>query len=105
MLARRAACSQLRLGDAIGRNDHTARFNGRKCPYRPLQQAKCLYRPLQRAKCTYRPTLDYPLARNATFSTNLNTKSRVYLERHGGDVNRANTALALHSSQSPPCHP
>ena len=27
MLARRAACSQLRLGNAIGRNVHTARFN------------------------------------------------------------------------------
>ena len=28
MLARRATCSQLRLGDAIGGNVHAARFNG-----------------------------------------------------------------------------
>ena len=61
MLARRVACSQLRLSEAIGRNVHTARFNGRKCSYRPLQRAKCSYRPLQRAKCSYhRPTFDCP---------------------------------------------
>ena len=28
------------------------------------------------------------------FSTNLDTKRRVYLERHGGDVSRVNNALA-----------
>ena len=37
---------------------------------------------------------NYALARNATFSTNLDTKRRVYLERHGSDVTRVNTALA-----------
>ena len=31
MLARRSACSQLRLGDAIGRNVHTTRFQRGKC--------------------------------------------------------------------------
>ena len=35
MLVRRAAWSQLCLGVKIGRNVHTARFNGRKCSYRP----------------------------------------------------------------------
>ena len=44
MLARRAACSQLRLGDAIGRNVHTARVNERNCSYRSLQRTKCSYR-------------------------------------------------------------
>ena len=34
------------------------------------------------------------LARNATFSANLDTKRRVYFERHGGDVTCVNTALA-----------
>ena len=29
---------------------------------------------------------NYALARNANFSTNLDTKRRLYLERHGGDV-------------------
>ena len=60
MLARRAAFSQLRLDNAIGRNVHTTRFNGRECSYLPLQRAKCSYRPLQREKCSYRPTLDCP---------------------------------------------
>ena len=36
---------------------------------------------------------NYAHARNATFSTNLDIKRRVYLERHGGDVTRVNTAL------------
>ena len=44
------------------------------------------------------PAANYALARNATFSTNLDTKRRVYLERHGGDVTRVN----MHSSKSPP---
>ena len=35
---------------------------------------------------TWLPAANYALARNATFSTNLDTKRRVYLERHGGDV-------------------
>ena len=43
---------------------------------------------------TWLPTANYALARNATFSINLDTKRRVYLERHGGDVTRVNTALA-----------
>ena len=38
--------------------------------------------------------VNYALARNATFSANLETKSRVYLGRHGGDVTRVSTALA-----------
>ena len=41
------------------------------------------------------PAANYALARNATFSTNLDTKSRVYLKRHGSDVTCVNTALAL----------
>ena len=40
------------------------------------------------------PAVNYALARNATFSTNLDTKRRVHLERYGGDVTRVNTALA-----------
>ena len=32
---------------------------------------------------TWLPAANYALARNATFSTNLDTKRRVYLERHG----------------------
>ena len=40
------------------------------------------------------PAANYALARNATFSTNLDTKRRVYLERYGGDMTRVNTALA-----------
>ena len=40
------------------------------------------------------PAANYALARNVTFSTNLETKRRVYLERHGGDVTRVNTTLA-----------
>ena len=43
---------------------------------------------------TWLPAANYALARNATFSTNLDTKRRVYLERHGSDVTRVNTALA-----------
>ena len=38
---------------------------------------------------------NYALARNATFSTNLDTKRRVFLERHSGDVTRVNTLGAL----------
>ena len=36
------------------------------------------------------PAVNYALARNATFSTNLDTKGRVYLERDGGDVTHVN---------------
>ena len=43
---------------------------------------------------TWLPAANYALARNATFSTNLDAKRRVYLELHGSDVTRANTALA-----------
>ena len=42
---------------------------------------------------TWLPAANYALARNATFSTNLDTKRRVYLVRHGSDVTRVNTAL------------
>ena len=70
---------------AIGRNVHTASFNTQKCSYRPLQ----------RAKFSYRRTLDFPrlTTRSHTmwlFFTNLDTKRRVYFERHGGDVTRVN---------------
>ena len=43
MLVRRAAWSQLCLGVKIGRNVHTARFNGRKCSYtsRSSQSPPC----------------------------------------------------------------
>ena len=58
-----------------GENVHTARFNGRN-----VHTARHL---------TARA--NYALAHNATFSTNLDTKRRVYLERHGGDVTRVNT--------------
>ena len=34
------------------------------------------------------PAANYALARNTTFSTNWNTKRRVYLERDGRDVTR-----------------
>ena len=43
---------------------------------------------------TWVPAANYALARNETFSTNLDTKRRVYLERHGSDVTCVNTALA-----------
>ena len=43
---------------------------------------------------TWLSAANYALVRNETFSTNLDTKRRVYLERHGGDVTRVNTALA-----------
>ena len=41
MLARRAACSQLRLGDAIGLNAHTTRFNGRNVHTTRHLTARC----------------------------------------------------------------
>ena len=40
---------------------------------------------------TWLPATNFALACNAIFSTNLDTKRRVYLERHGGDVTRVNT--------------
>ena len=43
---------------------------------------------------TWVPAANYALARNATFSTTLDTKRHVHLERHGSDVTRVNTALA-----------
>ena len=46
---------------------------------------------------TWMPAANYALARNATFSTNLDTKRRVYLERHGGDVTRVNTLRTHHN--------
>ena len=44
---------------------------------------------------TWLPATNYVLARNATFSTNLDIKRRVHLERHGGDVTRVNTLGTL----------
>ena len=73
MLVRRAAWSQLCLDVKIGRNVHTACFNGRKCSYFPLQWAKC----------SYRPKLDCPRLTTHSHAT-----------RHGSDVTRVNTALA-----------
>ena len=40
------------------------------------------------------PAANYVLARITTFFTNLDTKRGVYLERHGVDVTRVDTALA-----------
>ena len=61
-----------------GENVHTARFNGQNVhTARNLTARGC-----------------YALARNATFSTNLDTKRHVHLERHGSDVTRVNIALA-----------
>ena len=52
-----------------------------------------------RAKCSYRTKLDCPRltthSHATRLSTNLDTKRRVYLERHGSDVTRVNTALAM----------
>ena len=45
---------------------------------------------------TWLPAANYALAHNATFSTNLDTKRRVYLERHGG--NRHDAALGTQSA-------
>ena len=85
------------------------RQNRAKCSYRPLQRAimftppastgKMFIPPTPTAKMfipheTWLPAANYALARNATFSTNLDTKRRVYLERHGSDVTRVNTTLA-----------
>ena len=76
------------------------RQNRAKCSYRPLQRAIMFIPPASTGKMfipheTWLPTANYALARNATFSTNLDTKHRVYLERHGSDVTRVNTALAM----------
>ena len=52
---------------------------------------------------TWLPADNYALARNATFSTNLDTKRRVHLERHGSDVTRDSPLvhnLLLRSSYS-----
>ena len=70
-----------------------------KCSYRPLQRAKMFIPPASTVKMlippdTWLPAAYYALAHNATFPTNLDTKRRVYLERHGSDVTRMNTALA-----------
>ena len=43
---------------------------------------------------TWLPAANYALAGNANFTTNLDTKRRVHLERYGSDVTRVNTALA-----------
>ena len=79
------------------------RRNRAKCSYRPLQRAKMFIPlastgemfipPASKSKMfipleTWLPAANYAFARNATFSTNLDTKRRVYLERHGGDVTR-----------------
>ena len=83
------------------------RQNRAKCSYRPLQGAKMFIPPASTGKMlippeTFLPAANYALARNATFSTNLDTKRRVYLERHGGDVTRVNTALGTQSTISDP---
>ena len=76
------------------------RQNRVKCSYRPLQRAKMFIPPASTGKMfippeTWLPAANYALARNAIFSTNLDTKRRVHLERHGSDVTRVNTALAM----------
>ena len=79
MRARRATCSQLRLDDASRRSVHSATQAGEM---------------FIRRRNTWLPAINYALACNATFSTNLDTNRHVYLERHGGDVTRVNTARA-----------
>ena len=69
------------------------RQNRAKCSYRPLQRAKMFIPPASTGKMfippeTWLPAANYALARNATFSINLDTKRRVHLERHGSDVTR-----------------
>ena len=39
------------------------------------------------------PAANYALARIVIFSTNLDTKRRVYLERHGGDCDECEVYL------------
>ena len=75
------------------------RQNRAKCLYRPLQRAKIFIPPASTGKIfippeIWLPAANYALVRNATFSTNLDTKRRVLLERHGSDVTRVNTAFA-----------
>ena len=96
MLVRRAAWSQLCLGVKMGRNVHTARFNGRKCSYRPKQDcprltthshATRLFPPIwtQNVVCT---------------SSDMVAMWLVWIPpslRSGG--------YTSHSSQSPPCRP
>ena len=60
-----------------GENVHTARFNGQNV----------------HTDGNLTAAANYALARNATFPTNLDTKRRVYIEGHGGDVTGVNTAL------------
>ena len=82
------------------------RRNRAKCSYRPLQRAKMFIPPTSTGEMfippastgkmfippdTWLSAANYAIARNATFSINLDTKSRVYLERNGGDVTRVNT--------------
>ena len=74
MLARKAACYQLRLGDAIGRNVYTARFNGRNFPTTRHLNARDILRA--RTQCDFFHQFVH--------------KARVYLERDGGDVTRVN---------------
>ena len=100
------ACAQSRMQSIAPR-----RLNRAKCSYRPLQWAEMFipsaptggnvptarfnWRNVHTAASTSKmfippdtwlPAANYTLARNPTFSTNLDTKRRVYLKRHGGDL-------------------
>ena len=86
----RIACLRVEWHAAIA----PRRRNRAKSSYRPLQRAKVFIPPASTSKMFILPAANYALARNATFSTNLDTKRLVYLERHCGDVTRVNTALA-----------
>ena len=106
MLVRRAACSQLCLGVKIGRNVHIARFNGRKCSYRPLQGAKC----------SYRPKLDCPRLTTHSYATRLfppiwtqnvvcTSSDMVAMWLVWIPPSLRSGGYTSHASQSPPCRP
>ena len=96
MLARKAPCSQLRLGDAIGRNVHTARSNGRKFSYRPTLDCS------QLTTCSHAMRLFPPIWTQNVVCTSSDMVAMwlVWIPpslRSGG--------YTSHSSQSLPCRP
>ena len=56
MLARRAACSQLRLRDAIRRNVHTARHLTARCKLRARVQCDCFHQFGYKTSCVPQAT-------------------------------------------------
>ena len=96
MLAHRAARSQLRLGDAIGRNVHTSLFNGRT---------------VHRGG-TWLPAANYALARNSTFFPLIWTQNVVCTSSDMMAMwlvwippSLRSGEYTSHSSQSSPCRP